>query len=164
MTSIIPSPQKLHYLSGSIKPSSIQLPQECPFEHDVMLELWQEAGQRTDGDKIPLVFRHTAGIKKEAYRLVITENSIEIIYSTPPGAYYGFVTLTELIRHSPVNLQCVEIEDYPVMSVRGVTDDISRGQIPSLSGFKNIIKRLSLLKYNLYMPYIEDSFKFESHP
>jgi hypothetical protein len=129
-----------------------------------MLELWQEAGQRTDGDKIPLVFRHTAGMKKEAYRLLITENSIEIIYSTPPGAYYGFVTLTELIRHSPVNLQCVEIEDYPVMSVRGVTDDISRGQIPSLSGFKSIIKRLSLLKYNLYMPYIEDSFKFESHP
>lgn len=164
MISIIPSPHKVHKLNGTIDANSIQLPQECPFETYVMMELWNDTRKKTDGDKIPLVFKHTSEIGDEAYILTITENKIEISYSAPCGAYYGFVTFTELIKNNSSNLPCVEINDFPVMPVRCVTDDISRGQVPSLSAFKSIIKRLSILKYNLYMPYIEDTFRFESQP
>lgn len=155
MISIIPSPQEVHKLDGTIDANSIKLPQESPFETYIMLELWNDTGKRADGNKIPLVFKRTSGISNEAYVLTITENKIEISYSAPCGAYYGFFTLAELIKNNSLTLPCIEINDFPAMSVRGVTDDISRGQVPSLSAFKSIIKRLSILKYNLYMPILK---------
>jgi hypothetical protein len=56
------------------------------------------------------------------------------------------------------------IHDKPTMPVRGFSDDISRGQISTMENFKDIIRRLSYVKCNVYMPYIEDTFAFERYP
>ena len=40
----------------------------------------------------------------------------------------------------------LEIEDAPDMPLRGISDDISRGQISTFQNFKDNIKRMSLVK------------------
>ena len=48
------------------------------------------------------------------------------------------------------------------MRVRGISDDISRGQVSNIDNFRRIIKFLARYKMNVYQPYIEDVFKFKS--
>src|SRR5213078_3847253 len=85
-----------------------------------------------------------------------------------PGAaarLYGVQTLRQLIRGATsATLPCLDIVDWPDFSWRGISDDISRGQVSTLDDFKDTIHRLSYYKKNLYQPYIEDMFRFAADP
>ena len=102
----------------------------------------------------------------EAYFLRVNENGITIIGQTPKSRFYGVMTLLQLFKKEKRNLilPFVEIYDYPSMRFRGISDDISRGQISTKENFKKIIKFLSRYKLNIYSPYIEDVFEFKNHP
>ena len=56
------------------------------------------------------------------------------------------------------------IWDRPQYQVRGLVDDISRGQRPTLDNFKFFIRFLSRNKQNVFILYIEDIFYFKSFP
>ena len=58
----------------------------------------------------------------------------------------------------------MRIKDWPSLKWRGISDDISRGQVSMAEDFKNIIRELAFYKKNLYQPYIEDMFAFDSSP
>ena len=58
----------------------------------------------------------------------------------------------------------LNIWDYPDFAIRGLVDDISRGQRPTLDNFKKFMRHLSMTKQNVLVLYIEDIFKYESHP
>ena len=100
----------------------------------------------------------------EEYHLSITANGVQITASAPNGAYYALVTLSQLFQLNNGEICLLEIEDKPTMPLRGISDDISRGQVSTLQNFKEIIRRMSLVKCNVYMPYMEDTFQFKKHP
>ena len=104
--------------------------------------------------------------QEEAYLLEIHPGKILVAGSTDRGVFYGVQTLLQLLDTAPdkTKLSCLTIFDYPLMPIRGLSDDISRGQISTLEDFKNIIRRLAYFKINYYLPYIEDMFEFETYP
>ena len=106
----------------------------------------------------------------QGYYLRIYPQGIEIIAWHMHGAYYGIVTLTQLIYFEKkaqvlaAAVPIVTIWDWPQYQVRGLVDDISRGQRPTLDNFKFFIRFLSRNKQNVFILYIEDIFYFKSFP
>jgi hypothetical protein len=101
----------------------------------------------------------------EAYTLEISENNIIAEAKSLKGIYYSALTLSQLVKNSIGNvLPQIKIIDYPDMKFRGISDDISRGQVSTLENFKRIIKFISEYKMNTYMPYMEDVIQFDKYP
>lgn len=102
---------------------------------------------------------------EEAYILRIDENKIVIEASTEKGLFYGCTTLIQLVENTEEDkIPCCKIYDWPNMKFRGISDDISRGQVSTLENFKRLIKFISRYKMNTYMPYLEDMIQFDSYP
>lgn len=122
------------------------------------------------GEIIPftgnLKINHTVcqELQAEEYSLKITAEGVHITASAPNGAYYALVTLAQLFRLNNGEICLLEIEDKPTMPLRGISDDISRGQVSTLQNFKDMIRRMSYVKCNVYMPYMEDTFQFKKYP
>jgi hexosaminidase len=74
----------------------------------------------------------------EAYILEITDKQVIIKSSTYKGIFYGVNSLIQLIERSNNNLPLCKITDYPDMHFRGVSDDISRGQVSTIENFKKL--------------------------
>lgn len=101
----------------------------------------------------------------DAYALKMVDSRIIITARTYRGIFYGLVTLKKILsQNTSAELKEVQIIDYPDMQFRGVSDDISRGQVSTLDNFKKIIDFLAENKMNTYMPYIEDVLAFDKYP
>ena len=103
--------------------------------------------------------------KGQAYKLEIDTNEIKIKAQSAKGVFYGTMSLIQLLDkiESP-EIQCVRITDWPDMKMRGISDDISRGQVSTLKNFKKIIRNIARYKMNVYMPYLEDIIQFPQYP
>ncbi|MFX1571716.1 MAG: family 20 glycosylhydrolase [Promethearchaeota archaeon] len=104
---------------------------------------------------------------EQGYVLVAEDNRVLIEGSTPQGLFYGIQTLLQLLNSSQnkISLSELKIIDYPVLEIRGVSDDISRGQAPTIDNLKKFIKELSHYKINqYYLVYMQDMFKFTNYP
>ncbi|MGA3162333.1 MAG: family 20 glycosylhydrolase [Terracidiphilus sp.] len=105
-------------------------------------------------------------MRDEGYVLV-TENEITYdIAATSAGIYYGAQTIKQLITGSGAHavLHTVVARDWPAMKYRGVSDDLSRGPIPTLEFQKHQVRVLSQYKVNIYSPYFENTLAFASNP
>ena len=87
-------------------------------------------------------------LEKEEYSVAVSENEIVIKGSCDAGVHYGFCTLVQLAALNDGAIPTGVINDKPDMSFRAVSDDISRGQISTVDGFKSMIRRFSYFKYN----------------
>lgn len=105
-------------------------------------------------------------MKEEGYFLHIDENGIVLIADSPAGRFYGAMTLLQLMQAQKRGLAvpALSIHDWPLQKMRGITDDLSRGQVSTIANFKKIIRFLARYKLNVYSPYIEDIFAFKNHP
>jgi hypothetical protein len=103
--------------------------------------------------------------KTQGYCLTLGKDQIIIEAPTSTGRYYGVQSLRQLIRASKSGrLPLLSIKDYPSLEIRGISDDISRGQVSTLENFIETIERLGYFKKNMYQPYIEDMFSFTIDP
>ena len=103
----------------------------------------------------------------QGYILVSIESTISIEASSPQGIYYGIQSLIQILNSSQDKLSLNELSiiDSPLLSIRGVSDDISRGQAPKIENLKKFIKELSHYKVNqYYLVNMQDMFKFVNHP
>ncbi|MHA1891092.1 MAG: glycoside hydrolase family 20 zincin-like fold domain-containing protein [Promethearchaeota archaeon] len=107
----------------------------------------------------------------ESYFLSINNSKIEIYSRSMHGAYYGIVTLNQLFHPvkedngiNRVGVPGAIILDWPRYHVRGLVDDISRGQRPTIDNLKRFVKFLSKSKQNTLVLYIEDIFHYNKHP
>ena len=82
---------------------------------------------------------------EEAYNLIIRKNKISIYSLSEKGLFYGCQTLLQIMKNSFLNtkdllesskeerttllLPEINIKDVPDLKIRGVADDISRGQV-----------------------------------
>ena len=104
-------------------------------------------------EKGTISFVEKREIHKQGYLLSIKDEQIVISASTDVGAYYGIQTLKQIYKYLPV--QCLEIEDYPDLEIRGIMLDISRNKVPLVSTIKMLIDFFSSLKINHLELYLE---------
>jgi len=103
--------------------------------------------------------------KTQGYIVEVEEEGILVMAPTSTGRFYGIQTLRQLVRTSEDGeLPLLQIKDYPALEWRGISDDISRGQVSHVKDFKEVIRNLAFYKKNLYQPYIEDMFSFDINP
>ncbi len=106
-----------------------------------------------------------AGLKRDAYRLVISTDGIRIEAGAEAGAFYAVQTLRQLLAQATGGaLPALEIEDVPDFEDRGVYYDVTRGRVPNLEQLLRMADQLSRFKINQLQLYIEHTFLFRGHP
>jgi hexosaminidase len=102
----------------------------------------------------------------EGYLLVTSGHDVYVIGHTAAGVFYGAQTLKQLITVSAgkATLHGCKIRDWPEMKYRGVSDDLSRGPVPTLEFQKQQIRTFAAYKINVYSPYFENTMQYASNP
>ncbi|HEX6732639.1 MAG TPA: beta-N-acetylhexosaminidase [Pyrinomonadaceae bacterium] len=107
-----------------------------------------------------------ASLHDEGYVLVAGKDGVVIGGQTSAGVFYGLQTLKQLVRGEGPNayIQSVRITDWPAMRWRGVSDDISRGPIPTVDYVKRQLRTFAAFKLNMHSFYMEHVFSSSEHP
>jgi len=105
-------------------------------------------------------------LNDEGYLLTVGRKQIVVAGKTTAGTFYGLQTLKQLVRGDGAGalVPAVNIADWPTMRWRGVSDDISRGPVPTLDYIKRQIRTEAAFKLNMHSFYMEHTFASESHP
>lgn len=118
-----------------------------------------------------LLARHrlsfNSAMQDEGYVIVPGSlRGLAVIAETSAGLFYGAQTVKQLIRGSGKDaiLLVPTIRDWPAMPHRGISDDWSRGPIPSMEFLKREIRTLAAYKINIFSPYFENTFAYASSP
>ena len=87
-------------------------------------------------------------LDKQGYVIRVTDSGALVAGRTAQGLFYGVQTLRQLLRlegpgGKTLAIPALVIRDWPSMEWRGVSDDISRGPIPTLDYLKMQIRTLS---------------------
>lgn len=179
--SIVPTPKLIEILEGEFQLRNNLNISDTAFEveNEFTIELIQQTLKKylninSSLDKNGKIKISSIGIdgenhiiknlSDEGYVLRIQENQIELRAKSPKGIYYAAMSLIQMLEKADRTLQCVEIIDWPDLEFRGISDDISRGQVSNLDNFKKIISHIARYKMNTYMPYLEDMLVFEKYP
>src|SRR6266571_9519663 len=107
-----------------------------------------------------------ATLNDEGYVLLVSPNEVVVAGRTSAGVFYGLQTLKQLVRGEDVGafIPSVKIIDWPTMRWRGVSDDISRGPVPTVDYIKRQIRTEAFFKLNMHSFYMEHTFASESNP
>src|SRR5215207_4063595 len=103
------------------------------------------------------------GIPAQGYRLRIADDGIDLVAGDAAGAFYGVMTLVQMLRQCEGVLPVGEIEDSPDYPSRGVMLDISRNKVPTLETLFNLVDLFSGWKINHLELYTEHTFAYENH-
>ncbi len=97
-------------------------------------------------------------LKHESYSLIVSQDRIEIVASTPNGVFYGIQTMRQLIPLEAIggkninlefSIPCVVIEDYPRFKWRGFMLDVGR-HFFTKSEVKKVLDLMAFLKLNKF--------------
>jgi len=105
----------------------------------------------------------------EGYELRVGTDSVEVRACSERGAFYGLMTLEQLLRLSRAgagfSLSPMTIRDWPTIAMRGFHEDYGRNQLPTMETHRHAIETLARFKMNTYCFYIEpDHFVFSFDP
>ena len=101
-----------------------------------------------------------ANLDPEGYVLLANANEVVIGGATTAGTFYGLQTLKQLVRGdgAAAFIPAVEIVDWPAMRWRGVSDDVSRGPVPTVDYIKRQLRSFAAFKLNMHSFYMEQTF------
>src|ERR1051325_5089861 len=107
-----------------------------------------------------------ATLTDEGYVLFANSEQVLVAGKTAVGTFYGLQTLKQLVRGEGATafIPAVKIIDWPTMRWRGVSDDISRGPVPTVDYIKRQIRAEAYFKLNMHSFYMEHTFASESNP
>ncbi len=107
-----------------------------------------------------------AGLTDEGYIVLASPQQVIVAGKTAAGTFYGMQTLKQLVRGEGANafIPSVKIIDWPTMRWRGVSDDISRGPVPTVDYIKKQIRTEAYFKMNMHSFYMEHTFASATHP
>lgn len=107
-----------------------------------------------------------ANLNEEGYVLHATATGVVVAGGSAAGTFYGLQTLKQLVRGEgrTAFIQGVHIVDWPAMRWRGVSDDISRGPVPTVAYIKRQLRTFAAYKLNLHSFYMEHAFASPTHP
>lgn len=101
--------------------------------------------------------------QKGGYVLRVDAEGILLVAPNREALALGFQTLVQMATDR-TKLPAMTIVDWPSMRYRGVMQDISRGQVPKPETLQRLATVVAEAKVNLMELYIENFFKFPSHP
>jgi hypothetical protein len=98
----------------------------------------------------------------DAYRITVAQSGIEIVAPTARGVFYGLQTLAQLLRpaNKSVQVQWVQIEDWPILQFRGAHWFPSQSGVPF---HKQLISVMARHKMNYAVIQCEAA-RWDSHP
>ena len=144
---------------------SVNVP-EAHGHSSALIELLRTPSRRADRLLSQSGVTIDAPMHEEGYAIVKTEKGIAVIADTSSGIFYGAQTVKQMIvgsGHSAV-LHRATIRDWPAMRYRGLSDDLSRGPLPTLEFQESQIRTLAAYKMNIYSPYFENTLHYTSNP
>jgi hexosaminidase len=102
----------------------------------------------------------------EGYVILANADQVIVAGKTAAGTFYGMQTLKQLVRGDGATafIPAVKIIDWPTMRWRGVSDDISRGPVPTVDYIKKQIRTEAYFKMNMHSFYMEHTFASATHP
>lgn len=108
----------------------------------------------------------TTAQRAEGYVIVANDDQAVVVGATAQGLFYGAQTLKQMFRADGARPRvfATTIRDWPAMRWRGMQDDLSRGPLPTLEYQKKQIRLFAAYKLNVYSPYYEHMFEYNSHP
>jgi hypothetical protein len=103
---------------------------------------------------------------EEGYLLAASAGGVVVAGQTAAGTFYGLQTLKQLVRGDgdAAFVQGVKIADWPSMRWRALSDDISRGPVPTVEYMKRQIRTEAMFKMNMHSLYMEHVLQYASHP
>lgn len=107
-----------------------------------------------------------ANLDSEGYVLSVTPKEVVVAGSSSAGTFYGLQTLKQLVQGEgpQAYIPSAQILDWPAMRWRGVSDDVSRGPVPTVDYVKRQLRTFAAFKLNMHSLYMEQTFASESHP
>jgi hypothetical protein len=107
-----------------------------------------------------------ANLDPEGYLLAVRANGVVVAGATSAGTFYGMQTLKQLVEGDGANalIPGVDVVDWPAMRWRGVSDDISRGPVPTVNYIKRQLRTFAAFKLNMHSFYMEHTFASDSNP
>jgi hexosaminidase len=107
-----------------------------------------------------------ASLNDEGYMLSVGPEIVVVAGASAAGVFYGLQTLKQLVRGNKADayIQGVRIVDWPAMRWRGVSDDISRGPVPTVEYIKRQLRTFAAYKLNMHSFYMEHTFASKAHP
>jgi hexosaminidase len=102
----------------------------------------------------------------EGYVIISGKEQTVVIAATDAGLFYGAQTVKQMFRGDgpEARVFAATIRDWPAMRWRGMQDDLSRGPLPTLEFQKKQIRTFAAYKLNVYSPYYEHTFAYNSQP
>ena len=140
-----------------------------PGGADLVRERWHALGIGTSVHGAVLTERRVVvarAASDEAYTLDIDERGVTLAAGSGEGLFDAYATLAQLPvrRGARWALPCVRIADAPALRWRILSDDVSRGPLPTMRYFEERIRTIAGFKYNGYSPYMEHVFVSPAHP
>ncbi|HYL28070.1 MAG TPA: beta-N-acetylhexosaminidase, partial [Candidatus Nitrosotalea sp.] len=132
-------------------------------------ERWRGLGigpLRATPNGAAIAVRADRSLPPQAYRLTVAPGHVTIESADAAGAFYGAMTLAQLpVRANGAwTMPCVRIEDRPALQWRILSDDVSRGPLPTMRYFEERIRTIAAFKMNGYSPYMEHVFVSPTDP
>jgi hexosaminidase len=170
---LVPQPARIENLpcppNGSAVPRSISAGFDAAARSEID-ERWGALGigrlRKMASRDARIAVERDATLAPQAYRLTVHSGRATIESADAAGAFYGAMTLAQL----PVEVQgvwtmpCIRIEDRPALQWRVLSDDVSRGPLPTMRYFEERIRTIAAFKMNGYSPYMEHVFVSPTDP
>lgn len=157
---ILPKVKENKMLDGAIKISKINWIFCDGVDQRIIKAAHKIAANDNDGTK---VYINSGSENDESYHIIINTDKIEIKANGARGAFYGLKTLEQLMKNNSGEINCCEIYDYPDMEYRGFYHDVTRGKIPTMETFKELVDTLAKYKINSLQLYVEHTFEFKEY-
>ncbi|HVN69745.1 MAG TPA: glycoside hydrolase family 20 zincin-like fold domain-containing protein [Candidatus Binatia bacterium] len=172
MLHLVPQPARIESVACASSASQIPRTIAADFDPAARIELnerWQALGigsVRVVANDAAIVVRRDASLAPQAYRLTVADGRATIASADAAGAFYGAMTLAQLPGRTRGGwrMPCISIEDRPALEWRVLSDDVSRGPLPTLRYFEERIRTIAAFKMNGYSPYMEHVFVSPTDP
>jgi len=169
---LIPRPASVEVTPGcSVPAGAVELAWNgraaiAPEARELVTERWRALGIVASGTAAGLNFRRDPALGSQAYRLRVERGGVSVDAGAADGAFYAAMTLAQLARRGPAGWEvpCVAIGDAPALPWRILSDDVSRGPLPTMRYFKERIRTIAAFKMNGYSPYMQHVFVDPRHP
>lgn len=133
-------------VSGGVTLSGMGLP-----EASVAFAL----GEFRRKDGVPVTIARSGEYGREGYVLSVGQGGIFLLCGGEAGAFYGLLTLKQLLVQCGNCLPCLLVEDEPDFPARGLMVDISRNRIPTNETLFRLVDFCASLKMNQFQLYVE---------
>ncbi len=172
---LLPVPQRVKHLDGHLNIAgggSIWIPEDAAALLPIAKHLEQAltgwrlvvAPHPVPGEaSITIQVDKHADIPAEGYNLHVSSAGIQIAAATSAGAFYGGMTLIQILRQCENEISALAIEDWPDLASRGVMLDISRDKVPTLDTLFMLVDQLAEWKINHLELYTEHTFAYQNH-